>query len=456
MKKCIYIIILIASFTGIGPVQFSNKADAQASVSFQVFYDQLSPYGAWVSYPQYGYVWVPTAVPHGFRPYGSGGHWVYTPDGWTWISNYNWGWAPFHYGNWFYDDSYGWMWAPGYDWAPAWVTWGEYNNNYCWAPIGPGINASVGYYRAPAYYWNFVPRERITSVNIHNYYVTNVNRTTIVNNITVINNVNSRGSGPGHAAYVRGPEPQNVQKYTHTTIRPLTIRETSRPGGGNVQSGQLAIYRPTVSRSASNNSRPAPAKVQDLHALRQGALPANAHVQVNTQSNNNAQARTQSSRPQSSTSNRRSQDQAIARPNNSSPRPVQQPRTQQRQPQSSARPSSDQGNARSNNTRQPVQQPRVQQRQPQAPVNRPQDQVTARPNNFHQQPVQQQRPQQRQSQAPVNRPQDQVTARPNNFHQQAVQQPRPQQRQQQAPVNRPAAPVNRTPQAPPQKEEHRP
>jgi hypothetical protein len=431
MRKCIYIVLLIALFTGLGPAQFSTKAEAQVSVSYQVFYDQLSPYGAWVSYPQYGYVWVPTAVPHGFRPYGSGGHWVYTSDGWTWVSNYNWGWAPFHYGNWFYDDSYGWMWAPGYDWAPAWVTWGEYNNNYCWAPIGPGINISVGSYRAPAYYWNFVPRERITNVNIKNYYVTNVNRTTIVNNITVINNVNSRGSGPGHAAYVRGPEPQNVQKYTHTAIRPVTIRETSRPGGGNVQSGQLALYRPTVTRNTSNNSRPAPAKVQDLHALRPGALPANAHAQGNTQPNNNPQARTQPTspqdRPQSTPSNRRSQDQVNARPNNS--------------------------------RQQPVQQPRPQQRQQQAPVNRPQDQVNARPNNIRQQPFQQPRPQPRQQQAPVNRPQDQVTARPNNFHQQPVQQQRPQPRQSQAPVNRPAQapPVNRTPPpAPSQKDEHRP
>ena len=466
MNKHIYIVLLIAFFTGMGPAPFSPKAEAQVSVSFQVFYDELSPYGSWVSYPEYGYVWVPRAVRHGFRPYGSGGYWVYTEDGWAWVSNYNWGWAPFHYGNWFYDDSYGWMWAPGYEWAPAWVTWGEYEHNYCWAPIGPGINISIGGgYRAPAYYWNFVPREHITSVNINNYYVTNVNRTTIVNNITVINNVNSRGSGPGHAAYVRGPEPQSVQKYTHTPIRPLTIRETSRPGGGNVQSGQLALYRPSVSRNSSNNARPAPAHVQDLHALRPGSLPANAHVQVNTPSNNNAQTRLQPNRsqdrPQPSPSNRRPQDQVTARPNNSRQPSVQRQSPQPGQQQAPLNRSQDQVTARPNNFhQQPQQQQRPQQRQQPAPLNRSQDQVTARPNNFHQQPQQQQRPQPRQQQAPMNRPvPDQGNARPANFRQQPVQESRPQQRQPQAQVNRasPGPPFDRnTAPRPPQKEDRRP
>jgi len=27
-------------------------------------------------------------------------------------SDYNWGWAPFHYGRWAYDPFYGWMWVP--------------------------------------------------------------------------------------------------------------------------------------------------------------------------------------------------------------------------------------------------------------------------------------------------------------------------------------------------------
>jgi len=43
-----------------------------------------------------------------------------TDDGMTWVSDYNWGWAPFHYGRWDYNDSYGWFWIPDNEWGPAW------------------------------------------------------------------------------------------------------------------------------------------------------------------------------------------------------------------------------------------------------------------------------------------------------------------------------------------------
>jgi len=213
----------IAMLTVVLP-PLAPHARAQVSVSFQVFYDQLSPFGTWVSYPDYGYVWVPGAGA-GFRPYGTRGHWVYTDDGWTWVSDYSWGWATFHYGNWFYDDAYGWMWVPGYEWAPAWVTWGEYGANYCWAPIGPRVDIGVSYstYRPPAYYWNVCPRERITSVNVSNYYVRNVHNTTVINNITVINNVN-RGNG---RTYFRGPQAANVERFTHSTVRPVANRSST-------------------------------------------------------------------------------------------------------------------------------------------------------------------------------------------------------------------------------------
>ena len=37
-----------------------NEVKAQITpVNFQVFYDNLSPYGQWIDYPGYGYAWVP-------------------------------------------------------------------------------------------------------------------------------------------------------------------------------------------------------------------------------------------------------------------------------------------------------------------------------------------------------------------------------------------------------------
>src|SRR5580693_9341748 len=88
-------------------VQTENPAPPPPpqEVSYQSFYDELSPYGNWIDYPGYGYVWMPNVGPE-FKPYSSNGHWVFTDAGWTWASDYDWGWATFHYGRWFYDNAY--------------------------------------------------------------------------------------------------------------------------------------------------------------------------------------------------------------------------------------------------------------------------------------------------------------------------------------------------------------
>jgi hypothetical protein len=91
------------------PAYYDNNYTAYQNtpVSYDMFYNQLSPYGNWISYPGYGRVWIVNEP--GFRPYYSNGRWVYTNHGWTWASNYNWGWAPFHYGRWGHDPRYGWF-----------------------------------------------------------------------------------------------------------------------------------------------------------------------------------------------------------------------------------------------------------------------------------------------------------------------------------------------------------
>src|SRR5579863_7565475 len=154
--------------------------------NYQVFYDQLGPYGNWVDYPDYGYVWHPN-VDADFRPYATNGHWLYSDQGWTWVSSYNWGWAPFHYGTWFFDDNYGWLWVPGHDWAPAWVTWGRSGDYYCWAPLAP--NADADRWTPPQRSWNFVPSKRITRPDLDKYVVDN--DITVHQRVTIINNISN-------------------------------------------------------------------------------------------------------------------------------------------------------------------------------------------------------------------------------------------------------------------------
>ncbi len=49
-----------------------QKAAAQVSINFQLFYDDLSPYGDWIDTPEYGYAWIPD-VSSGFIPYRTNG-----------------------------------------------------------------------------------------------------------------------------------------------------------------------------------------------------------------------------------------------------------------------------------------------------------------------------------------------------------------------------------------------
>jgi hypothetical protein len=72
-----------------------QPATAAVTVDLAFFHDRLALYGDWIQHPCYGWVWHPTVVEVGWRPY-TDGHWVLTDDyGSLWESDYDWGWAPF-------------------------------------------------------------------------------------------------------------------------------------------------------------------------------------------------------------------------------------------------------------------------------------------------------------------------------------------------------------------------
>jgi len=71
---------------------------------------------------------------------------VLTEFGWTWVSDYSWGWAPFHYGRWIVIVGHGWCWVPGTIWGPAWVAWRAGDGFVGWAPLPPrGVSVAVTY-----------------------------------------------------------------------------------------------------------------------------------------------------------------------------------------------------------------------------------------------------------------------------------------------------------------------
>ncbi len=284
MKSFIKILALVIILNA-GALISPQKIFAQeTSVNFQLFYDQLSPDGMWVDYQNYGYVWIPN-VDREFSPYSTDGHWILTDEGWTWVSDYSWGWAPFHYGRWDYDNAYGWLWIPGDEWGPAWVSWRRSSGYYGWAPMGPGISVELslgGGYRVPNERWTFVSDRDINRSDIDRHYIERSKNVTIINNSTVINNTymdNSR-----HAKYVAGPDREDVQKITGTVIKPVSIRENNKPGQ-TVSSDQLQIYRPKV-QASNNGHKPVPAKLVSLKEVK----PISERSPANQQRNENPPA----------------------------------------------------------------------------------------------------------------------------------------------------------------------
>jgi hypothetical protein len=231
----------------------NSKTHAQnVNVSFQTFYDNLSPYGQWIYDPEFGDVWVPNEGGD-FRPYGSRGHWLMTEYGNTWISEDPWGWAVYHYGRWTYNPYYGWIWVPGYEWAPAWVTW-RFGGGYSgWAPLGPNVSVGISW-APPISWWVFVSPHYMYQPNLirhwrgPSYNNTYINQTTIINNYFVDNHTSVR--------YNYGPRGEVIQRYTHQPVQVYQVSHLNRPGAPSVGRNTVSLYRPTVNQATVRSARP--------------------------------------------------------------------------------------------------------------------------------------------------------------------------------------------------------
>ncbi|HKZ38189.1 MAG TPA: DUF6600 domain-containing protein [Chryseolinea sp.] len=234
-----------------------HTARAQESVSLQVFYDELQPYGTWMDYGDYGYVWIPR-VERDFTPYATNGYWINTEYGNTWVSDYTWGWAPFHYGRWFRDDFYGWIWVPDTEWAPAWVAWRSGGGYYGWAPLMPGIAIHTSfhhYHRIPHYYWSFVPYRYITYRHVYTHCVPRPRVINIINHTTIIthNYTDNR-----RRTYFTGPTRHEIERRNHERVVVHKINNSGRPGRTEVTRGTANIYRPEIDNSRESRTRSTP------------------------------------------------------------------------------------------------------------------------------------------------------------------------------------------------------
>jgi hypothetical protein len=233
---------------------------APADVSY--FYNDLSPYGTWVSLEGYGWCWQPRAVvtSRGWRPYCDGGHWVYSDVGWYWQSDYSWGWAPFHYGRWYAHPRCGWVWTPDRVWGPAWVTWRVAGDSCGWAPLPPRVTFDVGVgwrYNGVTVGANFgfglgvnafafVSFGNLCSHDLHHNCLPPAHVNTVYNQTTVVNNYVVANNTIVH----RGIPVERVSAASHTPVPRATVRDL--PAGSARMPSRTAsvVYRPQLQASA--------------------------------------------------------------------------------------------------------------------------------------------------------------------------------------------------------------
>jgi hypothetical protein len=177
--------------------------------------EDLNGNGTWLADQSYGPAWTPSNVPAGWAPYRFG-HWSWVGLwGWTWIDDSAWGFAPFHYGRWGYQNSR-WVWYPGAGmarpvYAPALVV---FVGGSGWTPAaGEGIG-----------WFPLGPREAYyPSYQASTGYVQRINAGHTAN-------INIAAYNPNQTVYVNRSVPQGV------TFVPRDVFLQSRPAGGAVLS----------------------------------------------------------------------------------------------------------------------------------------------------------------------------------------------------------------------------
>jgi hypothetical protein len=214
------------------------------------FYAYLGPYGIWVSYSPYGYVWIPRDVDYLWRPY-TRGHWVWTDYGWTWMSGERWGWLAYHYGRWGWDRRLGWFWVPGTVWGPSWVAWRWGGAYVGWAPLPPGDDFAPGYgfrrrdFNIPGHYWNFCRGRDFMDRSLDRWIVPPERNITIINYTHIDVNIHVRDNrviNDGVAVdFLRGQTNQVIERHQ--------LKDARRPGEERVEAKDVVLYRPELRRN---------------------------------------------------------------------------------------------------------------------------------------------------------------------------------------------------------------
>jgi hypothetical protein len=183
-KRLLAVLLATAAiaYAGCAPAGYSTARYDEPQLSD---YEFLSSYGEWVSVPHYGLVWRPYVVAD-WAPYYYG-HWIWTDDGWAWVSYEPFGMLVYHYGYWDYSLRYGWVWIPDDVWSPARVEWYTFDDYCAWAPMPPPrMRWHDPWDNWDVDPWIVVPIDRFTDDDVGKYRVREKTRSEIVGRGTAV------------------------------------------------------------------------------------------------------------------------------------------------------------------------------------------------------------------------------------------------------------------------------
>jgi hypothetical protein len=231
------------------------------------YYAYLGPYGVWVTYSPYGYVWIPRDIDYGWRPYFRG-HWIWTDYGWTWMASERWGWLVHHYGRWGWERRLGWYWVPGTVWGPSWVAWRWGDAYIGWAPLPPGDDFAPGYgfrrrdINIPGNYWNFIRGHDFMDPKLDRWIIPPERNITIINYTHIDINIHVRDN---HVIN-DGVGVDQVRRMTNQVIERHQLKDARRPGESRVDARDVVIYRPEL--RVKESARPKEVLERDQAATR--------------------------------------------------------------------------------------------------------------------------------------------------------------------------------------------
>ena len=244
-----------------------------ADVDISFFYEYLTPYGVWVYYPPYGYVWLPRDVNYRWRPYAHG-RWVWTDYGWTFLPRDRWGWAVHHYGRWGWDRSLGWFWVPDIVWAPAWVVWRHGNIYIGWAPVPPGVEFHRDYglrfrdYDVPSHYWHFLHGRHFLDDDFDRYLVPYERNLTVINLTSLKANLRVRND----RMINEGVDVEELRRVAGREVTRFELRDARRPEDAGVEGGEVLVYKPRVNANESAKPKSSISRGEAERQVTQGRL----------------------------------------------------------------------------------------------------------------------------------------------------------------------------------------